>query len=329
MKRHANLSIFVPHKGCPNKCLFCNQRRISGAVSEPAPAEVAALCEAYLPQNGERTEIAFFGGSFTAIDREYMTALLAAAYEFVKVGRAGGIRISTRPDAIDSEILEILSSYGVTAIELGAQSMDDEILRLNKRGHTASDIREASGLVNSFGGFSLGLQMMVGMFADKSPEDTALMTAKEFIKLSPKTVRIYPTIVVEDTELYDLYRAGEYSPLTLEDAAEITAKLLILFETSGINVIRVGLHSDESMTESAAAGPFHPAFGEICYSLVMRKRLEDALCGRTGATAVRVNPRDLSKLLGQKKSNIEYFRSKGIELTVKPCESVKAGQIEI
>ncbi len=329
MKRHSNLSIFVPHKGCPNKCLFCNQRRISGTVTEPTPEEVTSLCEEYLPRDGKDTEIAFFGGSFTAIDRAYMASLLAAAYKFVKAKRAKGIRISTRPDAIDGEILSVLSRYGVTAIELGAQSMDDEILRLNKRGHKADDIRKASALITSHGDFSLGLQMMVGMYGDESPEQTALMTAREFIKLSPETVRIYPTIVVEDTELCDLYRAGEYTPLTVENAAEITAKLLMLFEESGVNVIRVGLHSDESMTESAVAGPFHPAFGEICYSLVMRKRVEDALHGRTGAVEVRVNPKDVSKLLGQKRSNVEYFKSKGIELTVKPNDSIEANHIEI
>lgn len=329
MKRHANLSVFVPHKGCPNQCLFCNQRRISGAVKEPTPDEVTALCERYLPTNGENTEIAFFGGSFTAIDREYMVSLLAAAHEFVKSGRAGGIRISTRPDAIDKEVLGVLSSYGVTAIELGAQSMDDEILRLNKRGHTADDVRKASALIKGAGGFSLGLQMMAGLYGDKNPLETAVNTAREFIKLSPETVRIYPTIVVEDTELCDLYRKGEYIPLSVDEAARITSELLIMFEEKGIKVIRVGLHSDESMTESAVAGPFHPAFGEICYSLVMRRRLEEKLCGRTGAAEVRVNPKDLSKLLGQSKSNVSYFEAKGVKLSVKADESVPQGAVKI
>ncbi len=334
MKRHANLSIFVPHVGCPNQCVFCNQRRISGAISAPTADEVTRLCDEFLPQKGEGngTEIAFFGGSFTAIDREYMTALLAAAYPFVEAKRAVGIRISTRPDAIDDEILTILRRYGVSAIELGAQSMDDEILRLNKRGHKASDVEAASERIKSFGGFSLGLQMMEGMYGDKNPKKTAKETAAEFIRLKPLTVRIYPTIVVEDTELYDLYKAGKYKPLSVDEAAAITAELLMDFESAEINVIRVGLHADESITKSAAAGPFHPAFGEICYSLVMRKKIEEAIKkynGDKSKITVVINRRDLSKTQGHRKSNLAYFSEKGIALKVEIDEKMSEGEIRL
>ncbi len=317
MKHHANLSVFVPHVGCPCRCVFCDQRSISGEQSLPTGASVDALCREFLPGAGEGrdVEIAFFGGSFTAVERGYMTELLAAAYPFVREGRAAGIRLSTRPDAVDPEVLDILKGFGVAAIELGAQSMSDEVLSENRRGHTAGDVVRASRLIKERG-FSLGLQMMVGMYGECDPRAGALATAHSLAALRPDTIRIYPTLVVAGTELHSLWLEGRYRPLETDEAADICAEIIPIFEAAGARIIRLGLHGDRSIAESCAAGPFHPAFGEKCYSRVWRKRVEGALGGRRSAT-VFVSPSRLSVAIGNGRENIGYFRARGVELTVR------------
>ena len=210
--KHSNISIFVPHIGCKHQCTFCNQREITGQQYCPGADDVISAAQQAKRDLGERTknaEIAFFGGSFTAIKRSYMTELLEAAYPFVKDGSFYGIRLSTRPDAIDREVLDILRGYGVTSIELGAQSMDDDVLKMNRRGHTAADVEKASALIKEYG-FSLGLQMMTGLYGSSDEKDRE--TARRLARLSPETVRIYPTVVMRGTELYGLYSRGEYSP---------------------------------------------------------------------------------------------------------------------
>ncbi|MBP1554849.1 MAG: radical SAM protein [Oscillospiraceae bacterium] len=320
MKRHANLAFFVPHLGCPHQCVFCDQRSISGQQKEPTPDEVTETCDRYLPSEGAATEIAFFGGSFTAIDRGTMTGLLEAAYPFVRDGRASGIRISTRPDAIDGETLDILGRYGVRSIELGAQSMSDRVLALNGRGHDSASVVRASGLIRE-AGFSLGLQMMVGMYGADDPAGEAVYTAGRLAELLPETVRIYPTVVVENTALAALYRSGRYVPVELEQAVDVTASLMSMFRERGINVIRVGLHYEDSLVKNMIAGPYHPAFGEMCESRIFRTKIEEQLNGAQSAE-VRCEPRLLSQVTGQKKSNIGYFGSRGIRITVVPDSGI-------
>ena len=261
---HANISIFVPHLGCPNQCSFCNQKHITSTRLSPdakSVEEAVQLAKNSSKYNPNSTEIAFFGGSFTAIEREYMLALLKSAKAFVDSGDVKGIRISTRPDCIDDEILEILKEHKVSAIELGTQSLSDDVLNLNKRGHTATDVENAVNLIKKRG-FELGLQMMTGLYGD-SAEKTVL-TAKKIIELKPDTVRIYPTIVLKNTELEKLYLEGKYKPQEIDEAVTLCNRLRNMFEDVGIRVIRVGLHSiDES---SYVSGPWHPAFSELCES---------------------------------------------------------------
>ena len=290
------------------------------------PEEVRETCERFLPADGSDTEIAFFGGSFTAIPRELMISFLEAAFPFIKEGRALGIRLSTRPDCIDEEVLTTLKRYGVTSIELGAQSMDDRVLKLNGRGHSSQHVRDASNMIKAFG-FYLGLQMMVGMYGADDPKKDAFYTAEEFIKLSPATVRIYPTLVVENTVLAELWKTERYKPLELETAVDISAELIKMFRKADINVIRIGLHSEESLQEQTLAGPFHPAFGELCESRIMRDQILSE-AGERKDLLVRCNPRYLSKLIGQKKSNISFFRNKGIDLKVVQDPSVEEYIIE-
>ncbi len=324
--KHSNISIFVPHIGCPNMCAFCNQRHITGQTQIPRAVDVAnavSIAKNSPRYSPEMAEIAFFGGSFTAINREYMLELLCAAYQEIKLGNASGIRISTRPDAIDEEILHILKDYGVTSIELGAQSMVDTVLRANDRGHTAEDVARASKLIKDFD-FELGLQMMTGLYTT-TPEDD-IYTADQIISLSPQTVRIYPTITIKGTRLEELYLSGEYSPQTLDEAVCLCASLKEKFISNGIKVIRLGLHSIDNA--AYVAGPWHPAFSELCDSIRFRNKLEVKISD-AGQYEVLVNPRDISKVKGQACSNIKYFSLMGITLKIIPDENIKQDSFTI
>ena len=311
--KHSNISIFVPHNGCPNACTFCNQREITGQSYQPTPQDVInAVNVARQYSDTKNTEIAFFGGSFTAIPRDYMLSLLKTAYPFIKSGEFYGIRLSTRPDCIDNEILDILKSHGVTAIELGTQSMCDDVLTANKSGHTAQDSINSSLLIKKYG-FSLGLQMMTGLY--KSSDEKDLYTARKIADLQPDTVRIYPTIVMRGTELYDLYKKGLYIPQTLETAIPLCAKLLQFFEEKHINVIRLGLHDSDSLKQNMTAGAYHPAFRELCESEILFKKTLSLLSSHgitNGKVEFAVNPKSVSRFVGQKKCNLQKLTDMGI-----------------
>lgn len=321
---HSNISIFVPHIGCPNMCSFCNQRYITGKNFAPTAENVEeAVLTAIASKNydPETTEIAFFGGSFTAINHNYMITLLNSAFKFVHKGMVAGIRISTRPDAIDRGILTILKSYGVTAIEIGAQSMNDKVLKKNNRGHTAKDVQNASKLIKEMG-FSLGIQMMTGLYGDN--DDQAIRTAKEIAKLKPDTVRIYPTIVLKDTDLAALYADGFYKPQTLESAVDLATNLLKIFNDENIKVIRLGLHSIEP--NSYIAGPWHPAFSELCQSNLYFNKAKKLLTEK-GDYFLYVSPYSVSKMTGQKRINIKKLHELGYNCTIKKINKLKDDEI--
>ena len=261
-------------------------------------------------------EIAFFGGSFTAIDRQTMVSLLSAAHRYIADGSFRGIRVSTRPDAIDPEICSVLKSYGVTAVELGAQSLDDNVLRLNRRGHTADDVVRAARLLKAEG-FETGLQMMTGLYG--STDADSLQTAEKIIELKPDTVRIYPTVVLENTHLCELYRKGEYQPQDVEGAAELCAELLEMFEEAGIKVIRTGLHSGGDVEGKFVAGAYHPAFKEICESKIYLKKALGFIKTNNipeGRVEIRVSPKAVSQMTGQKKANLHALSQLGYKAKV-------------
>lgn len=254
-----------------------------------------------------------------------MLSLLEAAQPYLPFFK--GIRVSTRPDAVSPEILSFLKRYGVTAVELGAQSMSDEVLLKNGRGHTADDVRAASALISSYD-MELGLQMMTGLFG--SDDETDLFTARAFLTLSPATVRIYPTVVMKNTRLADDYLRGDYVPPSLESAVSLCARLLTLFEENGVRVIRMGLHHTPSLESDMLAGPYHPAFRELVESRMYLHMLEDRLHEKEkGAYAVRVHPRCVSALIGQKRGNIEFFRLRGYRLTVIQDDAVSRRTIRL
>ena len=328
--RHINVALFVPHNGCPNQCSFCNQRAISGHRNQVEPSDVDKAVQIAL-ENPESKggEIAFFGGSFTAIERETMVSLLSAAYRYVENGSFKGIRISTRPDAVDEEICEILKTYGVTAVELGAQSLDDRVLMLNKRGHAADDIAKATKLLQK-NGFETGLQMMTGLYG--STDEDSIETARKIIGLNPDTVRIYPTVVLENTELCELYRKGEYHPQGVEEAAELCAELLQMFEEAGIKVIRTGLHSGGDVEGEFVAGAYHPAFKEICESKIYLRKVTELIRENKipeGKIEIRVSPKAISQMTGQKKANIEALEKLGYEAKITADESIEKYKVYI
>ncbi|MBQ6335963.1 MAG: radical SAM protein [Ruminococcus sp.] len=324
--KHANVAIFIPFNGCPHKCSFCDQRSITGILHQPTAEEVAQTIEIALDslkENSKHAEIAFFGGSFTAIDRGYMLSLLDATVPYID--RFKGIRISTRPDCIDEEILTLLRSFHVTAIELGAQSMSDRVLELNERGHSAEDVRNTSRLIREFG-FESGLQMMTGLYG--STADSDLETARAFVELHPDTVRIYPTIVMKNTRLGELYQAGLYQPQTLDEAVGLTAELIGMFESTDIRVIRVGLHDSETLRRDMLAGPYHPAFRELCESRMMLKTAVSLLEGKpSGAYTLRVSSKSRSKMTGNKRSNLIALQEMGYRITIWEDASLSGREI--
>ncbi len=327
---HSNISVFVPHKGCPNDCSFCNQRAISGQTIPATPEDVEKAVLTALKHNidPENTEIAFFGGSFTAIEREYMCSLLTAAKHFLDTHKFKGIRVSTRPDCIDDEVLSVLKNYGVTAIELGAQSMDDEVLSANRRGHSADDVKRASRLIKDYG-FELGLQMMTGLYKSDFQKD--LQTAKEIIKLQPDTVRIYPTVVLKNTLLGDLYEKGEYKAPTAEESVPLCAEFLQMFENEGIKVIKLGLHSSETVEGDMLGGGYHPAFRELCEGYIYLQKMLDKMNGKEKncSYVIYVRNKDLSKAKGQQKRNEKALKNQGFYCIIKGKENLERFEIEV
>lgn len=310
---HANISVFIPHMGCPNACSFCNQRTISSTAHAPSPDEaediIRGAYEYMSPEKRRNTEIAFFGGSFTAIDREYMISLLEKADRYITCENGFcGIRISTRPDCIDEEILMLLKKYHVTAIELGAQSMNDRVLEMNMRGHTSEDVRRSAAMIKSYG-FELGLQMMVGLYGS-SPADE-LYTMNEIVRCYPATARIYPVAVLEGTKLAELYKEGKYVLYPFDECVKLCAEIYSTFVKNNIRVIRMGLHAEDGVEQNAVAGFYHPAFGEIVRTEIIRKIIEENLT--ESENLCEAPPRLTSSLSGYKRSNRIYFADRNVK----------------
>ena len=326
-----NVAVFIPHNGCPHQCSFCDQRRITGRQKQPSPEEVWELAQkAESQQDVSRCELAFFGGSFTAIDREYFGSLLQVAKRAREELGFAGVRCSTRPDAIDRERLMLLKEHGFTTIELGAQCMNDAVLLQNGRGHTVQDVENSSMFVKEFG-FSLGLQMMTGL--PGATEETDQNTAAAFVAINPDFVRIYPTLVLPGTQLEAWFLEGSYHPQKLCKAVELCSDLLLLFQNAGIPVIRLGLHDTPELKEQVVAGPYHPAFRQLCESRIFLKGIlaELAESGQKGEgeILIAVHPSSFSTALGQKKTNMEALRQRGYAVRFLQDPEILPGKWEI
>lgn len=338
-KKHYIIPVFVPDLGCPHQCVFCNQKKITGQEEVPSQDEVRLKITQYLqtiPKAPDITiEVAFYGGSFTAVDLDVQKDLLKAAYEFLCRGEIGSIRISTRPDAISEPIMAMLSSYGVETIELGVQSMKDDVLFHAGRGHTSRDVLRAAAMIKSWG-MKLGFQLILGLPGDSAAG--AHETTLELIALKPDLIRIYPCLVLKDTPLKKLYETGQYTPISLEEAVSVSADLLLLFEKEGIQVIRIGLQPSEQISEQGdiIAGPFHPAFRELVESQLALRLLEYMLkhilkIQSAQSLTVAVGDQDISVVRGNKGMNgFALKKFFGIEaFKTLSDSSVKRGAIRI
>lgn len=328
--KHINVALFVPDEGCPHRCSFCNQKTISGKTRALKTEDIEKAVETAISSaDCNEGEIAFFGGSFTAIDREYMLSLLKKAKEYLDKGFFKGIRISTRPDCIDEEILALLKRYGVTSIELGCQSMSDRVLVLNERGHSAEDVVNSARLIKKYG-FEFGVQMMTGLYGDSDEE--AIRTAEKLIALKPDTARIYPMVVLENTRLCQLYKEGVYKPQTLDEAADLCAKLLLMFHEADIRVIRLGLHSGGNVEEGYVAGAYHPAFREIAESRIYLSKIVSAIEKDNipmGNLEITVGSRFVSMASGQKKYNITKLSEMGYKVKFIQNENYKKYEVSV
>ena len=339
MKKEYIIPIFVPHLGCPQCCTFCNQKTISGEQKQVNAEDVKNTIEYYLNNfkyNDKYIEVAFFGGSFTAIEIKKQKELLEAVQPYLKQKKINSIRLSTRPDAINKEILKMLKHYKVKTIELGVQSSNNYILARCKRGHSFEDVKKASKLIRRFG-FTLGHQMMVGL--PDSTEKDDIQTAKDLIRLKPKIVRVYPVLVIKGTELEQEAKKGDYVPLTVEQGVERSKEIVKLFNKKHIKVIRVGLQNTDTITDISSnqsevvAGPYHPAFGQLVDDRLWYDRIVNKI-KQINAKIIKVeieaNPQDINNIVGHKKENINRLKDTyALIATVKENKNIKRGKFKI
>lgn len=330
------IPIFVPHMGCPHTCVFCNQRKIAGSFTEPTAENIRETVVSYRATfpgiENSFIELAFYGGSFTGIRKDIQDRLLSIAYELKEEKMIDGIRLSTRPDYIDPQIIEDLVGYGVTTVELGVQSMDEDVLAASQRGHSASQVEKAVGFIKK-SGIEIGIQLMPGLPRDSRKK--VLITTRRVIGLKPDFVRIYPTVVVKETELAFLYSQGLYKPWTLESAIDIVAIMAILFAQADIPIIRMGLQATDNLIvgKDLLEGPYHPAFGELVKSRIFRKQIEHLLSlkklsERGSNLVLYCHPKELSQIKGQKQENILYFsKINNLKLELIPKADLERGSL--
>ena len=324
--RHFTIPVFIPMQACPFRCIFCDQEKISGHINIPVAEDVVQIIEKHLatiPADNSIIELGFFGGTFTGLPLHQQEAYLNAAKPYIETGKISGIRLSTRPDFIDDEILFFLKKHGVKTIELGAQSMNDEVLKKSRRGHSVADtVAAAEKIVKN--GFRLGLQMMIGL-----PGDTlehSLFTAGKFVELQAKDVRIYPLVVIKGTPLEKLFKSGKYKPLALSEAVKITAEVYKIFESAGVNIIRTGLHPSEGLLsgDDLVAGPFHVSFKE----LVLTERWREIFSNiqkpeNSSQISISVAAKELNYAIGYQASNKNLLLEKFQKVNFKIDETLK------
>ena len=313
-KKEYIIPIFIPFLGCPHDCAFCNQVKITNYKDNINKENTIRQINQYLsyfPKNENLKEIAFFGGSFTGLDEKVMISYLEIALNYKKKGIIDRIRLSTRPDYINNSILDILKKYEVDVIELGIQSLDNEILNANERGHSKEDSIRASKLIKDYG-FKLGHQIMPGLYKDSF--DKAIKTGLESIKMNPDMVRIYPTLVIKDTKLEKLYKEGLYKPLSLDEAIEISSRLYMIYSYKKIPVIRIGLQPTENINEKkdVVAGPFHPSIRQLVETNIHKIYLEELINKYRLKDKIKIHTsnREISIIAGNKKANKNYFYKK-------------------
>ena len=329
-KEHYIIPIFVPHEGCPHNCVFCNQDRITGVKDRVDAEKVKNIIEEYyetIENKDAIIEVSFFGGTFTAIREEKQRELLKVAKAYKDRGIVKKIRMSTRPDYINDYILSYLKEYSVDIIELGIQSLDDEVLVAAGRGHTVLDAINASRLIKEYG-ITLGHQLMPGL--PKSNPEKDIKSAMDSLKMEPDIVRIYPSLVIKDTPMEKMYLRGDYTPYTLEKAVEVSKEIYSIFNEAGVNVIRIGLQPTDTINtgKDIVDGPFHPAFRELVESSLIIDKIRDEISEDEVCT-ILINNKDLSKLYANKKIYFNKLKDAGYNLKVKVEDNINRGTIII
>ena len=338
MKKHAIIPIFIPHRGCPHDCVFCNQRKITARTADVTPDDARQIIDTWLTtlrnepaddstqsggsvkSRGSIVEAAFYGGSFTGIPIEEQSAFLAVTYEYKMKGLIDKVHLSTRPDYIDRDILDNLRSYSVDTIELGVQSFDDDVLRLSGRGHTAEDVYRAVSLIREYG-FELGIQLMIGLPGDS--KEKCVMSARKAAELSPSLARLYPTIVLDDTALKEMYLRGDYVPLSREQAVDWTKEMYKILDDAGITIMRVGLKSTDIIGEGGAVngGTYHPAFRQLVEGEIAKERIiplfdeiyswiSSGSADEKPSVTISSNSRWFSNMTGHHACNRKFFEAK-------------------
>lgn len=304
--KHYNIPIFIPELACPFQCIYCNQKKITGQLKVLSPNEVKQIIVEHLktiPYKNSIVDVAFFGGNFTGIPLQEQENYLKVVQPYLTKEKIKGIRLSTRPDYINDEVLDLLKKYNVSTIELGAQSMVNSVLRTSKRGHTAEDTILASEKIKSYD-FSLGLQMMIGLPGDNLKN--SIFTAKKIIELGADNTRIYPCLVIKDTKLEEHFHQNKYTPLTLEEAVKQTKTIYLIFEKAGVTVLRVGLHPSENLLsgKDLIAGPFHQSFKELVFTEIWKDILSPLLTNENKEIIkISVSPSEFNYAIGYKSKN--------------------------
>lgn len=329
-KNYYIIPIFVPHEGCPHNCVFCNQDRITGVNEEVTAETVRNTITDYLEtiQNKDATiEVSFFGGTFTGIREEKQKELLKVAKDYKDKKNIDKIRLSTRPDYISDYILTYLKEYGVDIIELGVQSLDEEVLKKAGRGHSVSDVINASKLIKQYK-FVLGHQIMPGLPGDTFEKD--INTTKSSIKMEPDICRIYPSLVIKDTPMERMFKCGEYIPYSLEEAVNISKVMYDIYRKNRVNVIRIGLQPTESINEGGdiIAGPFHPSFRELVESSLIVDAILENMKEEKNAL-IYINPKDLSKLYANKKLYFSKLKENNKFVNVEQDINIQRGHIKL
>lgn len=330
MRNYAIIPIFIPHNGCPNDCVFCNQKKITARSKSPTQAEVVSVIDRNLKTiteaDTQNVEIGFFGGSFTGLSISDQNYYLSVAKSYKDSGKIKGIRLSTRPDYINKEILENLKMFSVDLIELGVQSFDDEVLIRSERGHTKEQVKEAAALINEYG-FDLGIQLMIGLPGDTPKK--SVHSARELTWLNPSVARLYPTVVLKDTKLMDMYKSGEYEPFTDNQMIETATDMYEIINNAGINVIRIGLKSTDLIQSGSSdiAGDYHPAFSEIVQGKSFQRKMivliDEWLSNnqvdqnKNPVFTFHCNSKDISKVIGHNKQNKEILSKNYPHLIIK------------
>lgn len=334
---HFIVPVFIPNKGCPHRCLFCEQEKITSEKSTEVDSdyvkdilETAIHAKGFDPDKGP--EVAFYGGTFTNLPFDLMVLLLETVWPYIQQGLFASVRVSTRPDAMDRDTLLTMKDYGVKTVELGVQSMDDHVLDLSHRGHTSADTVNAVHILRELN-FNVGIQLMPGLPGDSA--DTFRITTKKVIALAPDMVRLYPALVIKGTGLLRLYKEGLYTPLTLEKAIEICAESCMSLEAAGIPVIRMGLMSSPSLLEEGQIvdGPWHPAFGFLVRSFIYHREIEKHLHLSEKRAGIKIfaRPEEMSLLRGYKNYGIGKIEAMtGAKITgLVPDETLASGNIRI